>query len=54
MRRFLTILAVVVASLVAWPVSAISDEKKEAVVGHCETIKNSLENTQKADARARV
>ena len=55
MKRFLTILVLCLSSVfVVLPVSAISDEKKNAIQEHCETIKDSLKNTQRADARARV
>lgn len=48
------ILAVVAASWVGLPVSAISEKQESAVATHCEAIKDSLKNTQRADARARV
>lgn len=36
------------------PVMAISEGQKTAIVDHCESIKDSLKNVQKQDARARV
>lgn len=40
--------------LVPMPVSAISEGQKTAIVDHCESIKDSLKNVQKQDARTRV
>ncbi len=55
MKRFLMVLVLCLASVfVALPVSAISDEKKDAIVEHCGAIKDSLKNTQRTDARTRV
>ncbi|MDO5451545.1 MAG: hypothetical protein Q4F56_00435 [Candidatus Saccharibacteria bacterium] len=54
MKHFLMVMAIVVASLVALPVSAISENQKNAIVDHCDLIRNSLKSTQKTDARTRV
>ena len=36
------------------PVLAVSEEKKEAVSGHCEIIRDNLKEVQRADSRMRV
>lgn len=54
MKRFLAVTTIFVLSLVAIPVSAISDEQKSAVIDHCSSIKDNLKKVQKNDARTRV
>ena len=54
MKRFLMVTVIMMASLVALPVNAISKNQKNAIVDHCDLIRNSLKSTQKADARTRV
>ena len=59
MKRFLMFLMMVLGLTVLTPlatptVSAISDEQKDAIYDHCESIRSILKNVQKADARARV
>ena len=40
--------------LAPMPVLAVSEGQKMAIVDHCESIKDSLKNVQKQDARTRV
>lgn len=54
MKRFLTVIAILVMGLTVLPVSALDDAQKTAISDNCALIKESLKNTQRADARARV
>ena len=54
MKRFLMAIVVLVASLVALPVSAISESQENAIKSHCEAIREDLKKVQKTDARTRV
>lgn len=54
MKRFLMVMVIFAISLVALPVGAISENQKNAIVDHCELIRDSLKSTQKTDARTRV
>ena len=40
--------------LVPVPVSAVSETQKDAIVSHCDAIKDTLKNVQKTDARTRL
>ena len=50
----IVVLSFIQVLAVASPVLAISEAKKEILIGHCETIKDSLRNVQKSDARTRI
>ncbi|MBR2710646.1 hypothetical protein IKF02_03415 [Candidatus Saccharibacteria bacterium] len=54
MKRFLFTMIVLVASLVALPVFAISDSQEKAIVDHCDSLRDSLKSVQRDDSRARV
>ena len=54
MKRFLTILMILVVSLMALPTLAISETQKETIADHCESIKTSLRMIQRNDSKARV
>ena len=54
MKRFLSVMIVLVASVTTVPVFAISEVQETAIVNHCESIINSLKTVQRNDSRARV
>lgn len=54
MKRFLSAMIVLVASVTTVPVLAISEVQEIAIVNHCESIINSLKTVQRNDSRARV
>ena len=60
MKRLLAGMVILAVSLVGVPVGAVPEEnategkRDSAIMEHCEEIKESLKNIQKADARARV
>lgn len=54
MKRFLFTMIVLVASLVALPVFAISDSQEKTIVDHCDSLRDSLKSVQRDDSRARV
>ena len=53
MKRFLFTMIVLVASLVALPVFAISDSQEKTIVDHCDSLKDSLKVVQRDDSRLR-
>ena len=50
----LSLVALVVGGLFSMPVLAVSEAQKNAIKDHCDSIRESLKDVQKADARARV
>ncbi len=54
MKRFLVLTLIVICSLISMPVSAISENQKSVIVDKCDSIKNSLKQVQKDDARVRI
>ena len=54
MKRFLVLVMVFACGLVCMPVRAISENQKSAIVDNCDSIKNSLKQVQKDDARVRI
>lgn len=54
MKRFFVILTVLVSGFAVVPVGAITKKQENAIVDHCESIREDLKNVQKNDARVRV
>lgn len=54
MKRFLVLAIMFLCGLVSVPVSAISENQKNAIVDNCESIKVDLKKVQKDDARVRI
>lgn len=54
MKRILTVFVMVVMSLAAVPVMALTEKQEAAIVDRCAEIREDLKTVQKDDARARV
>ncbi len=53
-RSISCVVVIMLLCLAPMPVNAISDNQKNAIMDHCESMRDNLKNVQKADSRARV
>lgn len=53
-KNWFFLIVVVMGFCFAVPTNAISENQKNAILDHCEAMRDDLKNVQKADSRARV